>query len=85
MATILFKSKKLSKIKETKEELEETNEKELKKKIFNFSILKKKLIFSRISGIRPNYYPDLRPNQYPAQPQFYEVYKHQFNVSDIIG
>ena len=41
MATILFKSTELRKMKESKEELEETKEDKLKKKIFN----KKKLYF----------------------------------------
>ena len=26
------------------------------------------LLFSRISGNRKNYWPDIRPNQYPVQP-----------------
>ena len=83
MATILFKSKKLRKLKETKkgsektkEDLEKTKEEKLKKKIFNFSNITKYLIlknnimfiFSRISGMRQNYWPDIRRNQYPVQP-----------------
>ena len=76
MATILFKSKKLRKWKETKEELEETkkNSKKEKKKIEkeNIYLFKNtiKFIVSRISGIRQNYLPNIRPNQYLVQPYF---------------
>ena len=51
MATLLFKSKKIRKLKETKEELEETKGEQFKKKIFNFYNLIK-FIFGRypVSG-----------------------------------
>ena len=63
---------KIEKIAGHKEEFEETKEEKLKRKIFNFSIIKLHLFFSHISGIRQNYcqdyWPDIRPNQYLVQP-----------------
>ena len=34
------------------------------------------LLFRRISSIRQNYWPDIRPNQYPVQP-YTRTYSHE--------